>query len=145
VPPFPKGADNDAARFVEGSGLITVRAWAKAVARSSGRGTMTWGESSCCGPSAGPTLLIDVQATGVTGVSEGGAAAGIHLSARPNPFSRASRISYELPSGGHARVAVYDLMGSRIATLVNRVESAGRHEVAWDGRDSRGVPVAAGI
>jgi hypothetical protein len=24
---------------------------------------------------------------------------------------------------------------------VNRVESAGRHEVAWDGRDSRGLPV----
>ena len=64
---------------------------------------------------------------------------------QPNPFSGASRISYELPTTSHSRVAIYDLMGSRIASLVNRVESAGRHEVAWDGRDSRGLPVAAGI
>jgi hypothetical protein len=142
---FPNGLENDVARFIEGSASITIHAWAKAVAHSVGGGTTTWGESSCCGYSAGPALVVDITATGVTGVEDGKSPAGIHLSSRPNPFQGASRILYELPAAGPASVAIYDVKGSRVATLLDRVESAGRHEVAWDGRDSRGVPVAAGI
>ncbi|MDG5767304.1 zinc-dependent metalloprotease family protein [Balneolales bacterium ANBcel1] len=58
----------------------------------------------------------------------------------PNPFNPATTIRYELPERGHVRLAVYDLLGRRVSTLVNERQDAGRHDVAFDAsRLSSGV------
>ncbi|MEW6755540.1 MAG: FlgD immunoglobulin-like domain containing protein [Candidatus Latescibacterota bacterium] len=41
-------------------------------------------------------------------------------------------------------LAVYDLAGQRVATLVSDERPAGAHAVAWDGRDDEGRQVASG-
>jgi len=50
----------------------------------------------------------------------------------PNPFNPTTSIRYNLPVQTQVRIEVYNLMGQRIATLVNGVESAGFHTVNFD-------------
>ncbi len=65
---------------------------------------------------------------------------------RPNPFSRTTSIELAVPADqGKATVAIFDLQGRRITTVAESVEKAGRHLLTWDGRDSGGNEVSAGI
>jgi len=50
----------------------------------------------------------------------------------PNPFNPVTIIKYELISKGEIKLSVYDLIGRRIKTLVNRKQPAGQYEVAFD-------------
>lgn len=50
----------------------------------------------------------------------------------PNPFNPTTQISFDLPESVEVQLAVYDLMGRRVATLVQGVVAAGRHEATWD-------------
>lgn len=50
----------------------------------------------------------------------------------PNPFNPATLIPYSLPSGGQVRIEVYDVLGRRIAILVDAVRPAGRHELTFE-------------
>jgi VCBS repeat protein len=66
-------------------------------------------------------------------------------SARPNPFGRQAELWYGLPRGGRVRLAVYDVQGRRVVSVVDRVESAaGWGSVVWDGRDAAGREVGSG-
>jgi hypothetical protein len=51
----------------------------------------------------------------------------------PNPSAATVGISYSLPKSGKAELAVYDMVGQKVATLASGVVSAGRHEVSWNG------------
>jgi hypothetical protein len=64
---------------------------------------------------------------------------------RPNPFSNATALAYQLPSKQHVRVSVYNVAGQRVRTLMNGVQEAGNHSLAWDGRDDAGKHVSAGV
>lgn len=62
----------------------------------------------------------------------------------PNPFNPQTTIRYVLAAAGHARVAVYDVSGRRVAQLLDADLPAGQHQVRWDGRGSAGALAAAG-
>jgi hypothetical protein len=64
---------------------------------------------------------------------------------QPNPFNPQTTILYHLAHAGPAEMAVYDTMGRRITTLVQRAMEPGRHSVSWDGIDAGGAPVASGV
>jgi len=51
----------------------------------------------------------------------------------PNPFNAATVIHYQLPTANHVRLEVYDLLGHRIASLVDSRQQAGEKRVIWDG------------
>jgi len=53
--------------------------------------------------------------------------------ASPNPSASAVGISYALPKSGEVELAVYDIVGQKVATLAKGTKSAGRHEVSWNG------------
>ena len=63
----------------------------------------------------------------------------------PNPFGSATTVRYDLPVREHVRLEVYDVTGRLVSTLVDRVEEAGSHDVAWSGLDHAGRRVPAGI
>ncbi len=63
----------------------------------------------------------------------------------PNPFNPETTISFSLPSSGAANLAVYNLKGQKVKSLVSQILTAGDHSVVWDGRDEQGLPVASGI
>lgn len=52
----------------------------------------------------------------------------------PNPFNPSTLIPFHLPAGGEVSLAVHDLAGRRVRTLVEGRLEAGAHAVAWDGR-----------
>ncbi|MCY3737188.1 MAG: T9SS type A sorting domain-containing protein [Gemmatimonadaceae bacterium] len=70
----------------------------------------------------------------------------IHLGPNyPNPFNPATIIPYELPTPAHVRLEVFNLLGQRIATLMDGPQPAGYHTARWHGTDAAGRPVAAGV
>jgi len=64
----------------------------------------------------------------------------------PNPFNPSTSISFEIPGDATTSVdvAIFDLRGRRIITLVAEALAPGRHTVTWNGRTGAGHPVAAG-
>ncbi|MEX0719515.1 MAG: pectinesterase family protein [Balneolaceae bacterium] len=50
----------------------------------------------------------------------------------PNPFNPTTVIGYSLPNSGHVNISLYDLLGRKVATLVNEVKNAGTYEVQFD-------------
>jgi len=63
----------------------------------------------------------------------------------PNPFNPLTTISFELANENHVRLAVYNIEGKKVRTLVDRVLDGGIHKVTWDGTDAYGSPAASGI
>ncbi|OYD16205.1 hypothetical protein CH333_04020 [candidate division WOR-3 bacterium JGI_Cruoil_03_44_89] len=58
----------------------------------------------------------------------------------PNPFSRVTTIRYSLPEEVGVRLKIYDIMGRRVMTLVNKNQKPGYYSVSLDGKNlSSGV------
>ncbi|HUI29375.1 MAG TPA: T9SS type A sorting domain-containing protein [Candidatus Acidoferrales bacterium] len=72
--------------------------------------------------------------TGVTGVkSLGGLPASYALSQNfPNPFNPSTTIRYSVPKNSYVRVAIYDLLGREVTSLVNGVQHASEYSVQWN-------------
>ena len=64
---------------------------------------------------------------------------------RPNPFRERVTLRYTLPSAQEVRVAVYDVLGRRVQTLVDGLKEAGPHRATWDGVDRSGGTLASGV
>lgn len=52
----------------------------------------------------------------------------------PNPFNNATVIKYRLSEESPVRLELYNLVGQKVATLVDGVVSSGEHEVVWDAK-----------
>ncbi len=63
----------------------------------------------------------------------------------PNPFNPVTAISYQLPAVSQVQLEIYNTIGQRVRTLVNRRQAAGRYTVQWDGRNDASQPVASGV
>ena len=63
----------------------------------------------------------------------------------PNPFRGTTAFELALPTPRRARLAVYDVAGRRVRTLLDRVADAGAHRIEWDGRGEQGEIVPSGI
>jgi hypothetical protein len=63
----------------------------------------------------------------------------------PNPFNSATTVKYFVPERNSVELAVYNVAGQRIKTLVAGVQPAGEHAVIWDGKDESGANVASGL
>jgi hypothetical protein len=63
----------------------------------------------------------------------------------PNPGSGSMTLSYALPRRGQVSIEILDVQGRAVRSLAIGAEEAGTHRVDWDGRDTGGGPVAAGL
>ena len=63
----------------------------------------------------------------------------------PNPFNPSTIIPYQIPTTTHVRLEVLNLLGQRLATLVDGERPAGAHTAHWDATDAAGRPVGAGV
>jgi hypothetical protein len=85
---------------------------------------------------------------GVTAAeTENGAAAPLALAFRvgPVPSGGNTSLAFDLPSAGPARIAVYDVAGRLVRSVVSEPRPAGRHMARWDGRTREGGPAPAGV
>jgi hypothetical protein len=63
----------------------------------------------------------------------------------PNPFNPSTTIRFTTPTSGVVNVAIYDVNGRLVRTLVDGPLPAGQHGVVWDGTDASGRHVASGV
>ena len=63
----------------------------------------------------------------------------------PNPFNPETVIRYRLDQPGAVDLAIYNVLGQRVRTLVATEQQSGRYEVVWDGLDDAGRSAASGV
>ena len=63
----------------------------------------------------------------------------------PNPFTKETTIKYDILTPGDASIAIYNIRGQKVRTLVNEYHVHEWYIKYWDGLDDRGERVAAGI
>ncbi len=51
----------------------------------------------------------------------------------PNPFNPSTLIQYGLPERSFVEISVYNILGNKIASLVNSTQDAGMHSIRFDG------------
>ena len=50
----------------------------------------------------------------------------------PNPFNPSTTINYSLPKAGFVKLNIYNILGSKVATIVNDYKPAGNYSVQFD-------------
>ena len=63
----------------------------------------------------------------------------------PNPFNPQTTIEFTLNKAHKVSLIIYNLIGQKVKTLVNRKMIAGNHIVIWRGKDDSGSQVASGV
>jgi hypothetical protein len=53
----------------------------------------------------------------------------------PNPFNPSTTIRYSLTEKGNVKIFVYDILGRKIAELVNEFKEAGLHNIDFNGKE----------
>jgi hypothetical protein len=71
------------------------------------------------------------------------------LPSYPNPFAQTrdaqTAMIYHVPQASRVEIAIFDVMGRKVRTLLAAEVAAGKHELRWDGRDAAGRKVSAGV
>jgi len=63
----------------------------------------------------------------------------------PNPFNPTTTFSYNLATESEISLTLFNVKGQKIKTLVNENQTAGNHQITWDGTDDHGKKVSTGI
>ena len=63
----------------------------------------------------------------------------------PNPFNPLTQIEYSISKADHVSLVVYNMLGQKVRTLVDKKQVAGAYTIKWDGTDDFGMSLAGGI
>ncbi|HFA48719.1 MAG TPA: hypothetical protein ENJ95_06860 [Bacteroidetes bacterium] len=63
----------------------------------------------------------------------------------PNPFSFSTTIPYILTQPAPVELVIYNAVGQRIKTLINKPQPAGEYEIQWDGKGNNNIQVSNGV
>lgn len=63
----------------------------------------------------------------------------------PNPFNNSTMIRYQLPKEAFVNLAVYDILGQKVRTLVQEEQSINYYEISWNGRNDSDQILPSGI
>jgi hypothetical protein len=53
----------------------------------------------------------------------------------PNPFNQITMINYQLPIKSDVDLSIYNLLGQKVATLVDKRQSTGNYSMEWNASD----------
>lgn len=63
----------------------------------------------------------------------------------PNPFNPTTEIAYRLPKAGRVELAIFNLLGQKIKTMVDEIQAAGSYRLNWNATDEKGNLVPSGV
>jgi len=77
---------------------------------------------------------------------DGAVVSSLRVRNHPNPFTPKTSIRYDVPVRGNVDLAVYDVAGRLVRTLITgESHGPGTYGLPWDGRNDRGEEVAGGV
>lgn len=95
------------------------------------------------------TLLVYLTGVGegITSTEHFASLPGSFALARnyPNPFNPGTNIHFEVPQNSRVKLEIFNILGQRVLTLVNKQVPAGRYDVVWNGRNAQGKAMGSGI
>ena len=99
-------------------------------------GSFSWG---------GPYTFHLASPTSVAG-AEGNLPTSFGLGQNyPNPFNPTTEITFDVPHNSHVTISVYNILGRKVATVVDEKLSAGSYVRTWNGISDAGSMVSSGI
>jgi len=63
----------------------------------------------------------------------------------PNPFNPETNIQFDLAENSHVSLSIFNLVGQRVATLVDQTMDAGAYNVKWRGLNDKGASLPTGM
>lgn len=63
----------------------------------------------------------------------------------PNPFNPTTLISFGLPEAAHTSLVIYNILGEKVAELVNNELGPGYYHYQWDAKSTSGESVSTGV
>jgi len=63
----------------------------------------------------------------------------------PNPFNPTTEIAFSIPQSMHVTVDIFNVLGQKVATIVDGTMSAGSHIVTWNARNANGEMMPSGV
>lgn len=63
----------------------------------------------------------------------------------PNPFNPITTIRYNISKRAHVKLEIFNVLGEKVCSLVNKVQSTGEHVITWDGSDKNGNLIPSGL
>lgn len=147
------GDDDDSLGNINyGSGGITKRdlAWLVDLVRANNGVVMTLSEAITYYRARSHMVIQDEDLVWVPGIETHIAdvsdlpVADDDLDISPNPFNPQTNIAFDLDEPAPVRIAIHDLIGATVAVLQDGPMDAGRHVIAWTGRDTMGRKLPSG-
>ena len=62
----------------------------------------------------------------------------------PNPFNNSIRVDFTINNSGYVDIGIYDITGKWVMNLIGKHMQNGKYNIAWNGSDMVGTPVASG-
>jgi hypothetical protein len=63
----------------------------------------------------------------------------------PNPFNPVTTIRYDVPEQAHVIMEIYNILGQKVAVVVDGVHQPGFHAVRWNGTNMYGNALSSGM
>jgi hypothetical protein len=63
----------------------------------------------------------------------------------PNPFNPVTNFQFTLPKSSHVKIEIFNIVGQKVAILVDGDMKPGLYTADWNGRDENGKSVSSGI
>ena len=63
----------------------------------------------------------------------------------PNPFNPITKINYTLPLYAKVNVSIYNVLGQKVVTLLDKEQEYGYHTLTWNGTNRFGKQMASGV
>ena len=63
----------------------------------------------------------------------------------PNPFNPITKINYTLPKHAKVNISIYNVLGQKVITLLDKKQDYGYHTLTWNGTNSFGKQMATGV
>uniref|UniRef100_A0A7V1EHM7 T9SS type A sorting domain-containing protein n=1 Tax=candidate division WOR-3 bacterium TaxID=2052148 RepID=A0A7V1EHM7_UNCW3 len=90
---------------------------------------------------SGTGMIVGIGENGGKDVPRYFALSPVH----PNPFKDRAEISYQVSQPGNVKIAIFNIFGQRIRTLVNKHHKVGFYSVYWDGKGENAEACGSGV
>jgi hypothetical protein len=92
----------------------------------------------------GKSEMVTIEFSPIVGIEENRKASP-SLIIYPNPVASQASITYAVYEAGSVTIEIFDVMGKKLKTLLNKNVPAGEYNISWDGKNDKGFKLLPGM